>query len=119
METFLKNKTFEVELTLTYLDNGLPIDLDLLSEITVIIKKTNGGPVLITKKYTLAGVVKKTPASGICSVYINKLDTVNAETGLYDYIVSVEAANANFTGSLSDFAGYGRCFKLVNDSQPL
>jgi hypothetical protein len=112
METYLKNKTFEVELTLNYLDTGLPIDLDLLDDITVVISKTNGGPVLIIKKLTLAGVVKKTPASGICSVYINKLDTVNAESGLYDYTVSVEATNANFTGSLSDFAGYGHCFKL-------
>ncbi len=53
METFLKNKTFEVELTLNYLDTGLPIDLTLVDEITVIIKKTNGGPILVTKKLSL------------------------------------------------------------------
>lgn len=112
METFLRNKTFEVQLTLLYSDDESAINLDLLTEIEVEIKNAITNRVLVTKKLTTAGVVKITAASGICSVYINKLDTVEAEKGAYIYSVSVQGVNASYTGSVSYFAGFGNCFVL-------
>ena len=112
METFLRNKTFEIDFTLLYSDDSTPLDLDLLTEITVEIRKTNGGPILVTKTLTGGTVHKVTPASGICSVHIEKSETKNVEKGQYDYIVSVQAVNADYASNLSDFGGFDKCFML-------
>jgi hypothetical protein len=112
MDKFLRNKSFEIQFTLTYKDTGLAIDLDGLTEITVEIKNHKTQNALVTKTLTDGGVAKITAASGICSVYINGADTVNADKGQYDYVVTVELANANFDDSTADFAGYSNAFVL-------
>lgn len=112
MDRFLKNKSFEIQFTLQYKDTATAIDLDDVTDITVLIKNAKTGNTLVTKKYTTGGVSIITANSGICSVYINASDTANADKGMYEYVVTVDVANANFDGSSADFAGYANAFVL-------
>jgi hypothetical protein len=111
METFLKNKTFEIEFNLIDSDDDI-IDLSLLLEITVVIRKINGGMTLVTKKLSSGGVVIKDASAGICSIYINKLDTIYAEAGTYEYVITPESTDTDYTGDLATPAGFDKCFIL-------
>lgn len=112
METFLRNATFEVEHTLTYKDTGLPIDLDLCTEITIVYKHWKTNAILVTKKLSTGGVVKKIAASGICSVYINLAENVTPEKGMYNWYVTPEYVDTNYTDDLASPVGYGNAFEI-------
>lgn len=112
MEKFLRGKSFQIQFTLKYKDTLTAIDLDDVTDITVVIKQHKNQTTYFTKKYSTGGVTIDTADSGICSVYIDGTDTTNLEKGQYDYIVTIDVANANFSGSSADFAGYDGCFIL-------
>lgn len=113
METILKNKSFEQGFILTYKDTGLAINLDLLDEITVEIINYKSKYVLLTRTLTGGTVSKIIAASGNCSIFINPTDTVNANSGQYDYRITIIYSDSNFDGSTADPAGFGECFILA------
>lgn len=110
METFLRNRTFEIEFEVINKDDLSAVNLSLLTELTIVIRKINGGKILVTKK--LSDIDLTNPASGLCSIYINQLDTLNAEPGVYEYYVSPEKVDTNYTNNLSVTAGWDKCFIL-------
>lgn len=113
METILKNKSFEQGFILTYKDTGLAINLDLLDEITIEIIHNKTKETLLTRTLTGGTVSKIIAASGNCSIFINPSDTVNADRGQYDYIVTILYADSNFDNSTADPAQTGECFVLI------
>jgi hypothetical protein len=116
METFIRNHTFEVEIPLTYADDDSEIDIDGLTELTVVFRKINEGPVLCTRKLSLNEIVPKASATGVNSIaqnFINKLDTIYAEKGDYEAIVTPELTDANYTGNLANPATIVKCFTLA------
>lgn len=112
METILKNKSFEQGFILTYKDTGGAIDLDLLDEITVTLKHNKYKTTLLTRTLTGGTVSKIIAASGNCSIFLNPSDTVNAESGQYDYIIEIEYVDSNFDDNTANPAQTGECFNL-------
>lgn len=115
MKNIVRNKSFEFELTLKYEDTAVAINLSTLTDITVVIREKKTRTVLMTKLYSTGGVTIVTAASGICSVYVNDTDTASAALGAYEYLATIDIANANFDGSSADFANgnYEPAFNLV------
>lgn len=116
METFIRNHTFEVEIPLSYSDDDSEIDIDGLTELTVVFRKINEGPILCTRKLSLSQITKKASATGVNSIgriFINKLDTIYAEKGDYEYIATPELTDVNYTGSVANPATKVKCFTLA------
>ena len=116
METFIRNHTFEVEIPFTYADDLTEINLDNVVELTVVFRKINEGPVLCTRKLSLSQITKKASSTGVNSIgriFINKLDTIYAEKGDYEYIATPDITDANYTGNLSNPATKVKCFTLA------
>ena len=112
METFLKNRSFQIDFVLKYKDTGAAINLALLDEITIEVKHSLTKAILFTKTLTGTDVDITTAASGMCSIYINPSDTVNATAGVYEYVATIEYEDLNFDDDDSNPAGYGNCFIL-------
>ena len=115
METFIRNHTFEVEIPFTYADDDSEIDLDGVVDLTVIFRKINEGPVLCTRKLSLnqITIAAGPTVNSIGRIFINKLDTIYAEKGDYEYIATPEITDANYTGNISNPATKVKCFTLA------
>ena len=103
MDKVLKGHSFAFEATLKYKDGSVIIDLDDVTDVTILIRKHEGSTALVTKKYSTGGVSFTTPNSGVCTVYMNPSDTSGATVGQYDYAVIVEVVNANYDSNTADF----------------
>ena len=116
METFIRNHTFEVEIPFTYADDDSEIDLEGVVELTVTFRKINEGPVLCTRKLSLSEITLKASTTGVKSIgriFINKLDTIYAEKGDYEYVATPEITDTNYTSDISNPATKVKCFTLA------
>ena len=113
METVLKNKSFDFEVTLQYKDTLTAIDLDDVTDITILIRHQKTRETLIERKLSDDEVEIITANSGICAVHINGADTANARSGAYEYVATVDVANTDFDNDDADHAGFGNAFILA------
>ena len=113
METIIKNKSYEQGFILLYKDTGLPINLSSLDEITVEIVHNKTKETLLTRTLTAETVKIITAASGNCSIFINPSDTISADRGQYDYIITILYTDTNFDDNTADPAQTGECFVLI------
>jgi len=112
METFLRNKSFQVDFILQYKDRATAINLDLLDEIDVVVYNSLTKAVLLNRKLSLSEVNKTNASLGMCSIYINPSETVSAPVGAYEYIITIEFSDENYTSGIATPAGEGKCFIL-------
>ena len=113
MNKVVRGKSVEVQFTLKYKDTGTAIDLTSVTEITVLVRDKIKLDTLFEKTKTAGEIRVVTAVSGICSMYVNGVDTEDALRGEYEYIATIDTPNEYFDDSDADFAGYGDIFELV------
>lgn len=112
MDTFLKGKSFEVELTLKYADTETVIDLGAVTDIEILLRHKSSKTTLVERKYSDGEITLTDAVNGKCSLYVNGSDTSSAEEGYYEYVATIVDDNSYFDDSTADFGAFGDAFIL-------